>query len=288
MKRSLIIIFILLLLSITYFIMSDNGISYEESNLTVISPFSNDFSQLSKLYFINVDKLVSEVRTINVEMLETELAALKALRKGSKIETFTPPIPADVQILSVDTADRICYVNLSSDFLENEQLLYLRVMAIVNTLAEFESIDFVQVLVDGKKIQSDVEKLGYPVTKNTSLVQDTELEHKDIMKKFLEYIVQNRYDLAFDLIDNDSKKYTTFRDFKESASIIKQEIRGYTQKYVFARREQGRYIIQVKYVLRDSPSTNDLIFDATTPEDRTYSWPMIQEEGVWKVKYFDY
>lgn len=288
MKRSLIIIFILLLLSFTYFfMMSGDGVSYEESNsLTLISPFSNDLSQLSRLYYINVDNLVSEMRTIKVEMLETELAVLKALQKGSKVETYTAPIDESVQILSVETLDRICYVNLSSEFLADNDNLYLRVMAIVNSLVEFESIDFVQVLTEGKKIQNNPDKLGNPLSKNTSLLQDIELDHKETMKKFLEYITQGRYDLAYDLVDSESKKDATFTDFKESAAVIRNEIKGYTLGYIFAKREQGRFVIQVKYVLRDSPRSNELLLNEDIPEDIPFSWPMIQEEYTWKIKYF--
>lgn len=290
MKRYLMLFFIFLLLAIAYMFISGNGVAYEStSGITDISPFSKDYDRLSKLYFIEQGELISETRTVNVENQESELAIVRSLKRGPKIESQEAPIGNDVNILSVITTDRISYVNLSSDFLiDDEALLYLNVMAIVNTLTEFESIDYVQVLVDGKKITTGEGIMADPLTKNTSLVQKEELQHKDIVKKFLEYVNQKRYDLAYDLIDTESKQANTFRDFKESAIQLNEEIKGYTQSYVFVYREQGRYNIQVKYVLRDTPSNNELLQDPNTPPELDYSWPMLQEDNVWKIKYFDY
>ena len=85
-----------------------------------------------------------------------------------------------------------------------------------------------------------------------------------------------------------SDKRDTFRDFKESAAFERSDIKGYSQSYIFAKREQGRFIIEVKYILRDSPSTSDLITEGELPPDqeKTFSRPMIQEEGLWKVQFF--
>lgn len=290
MKRSLIVFFILLLLAISYFIISTNGIAYEEpGGMTSISPFSNDFSRLTKLYFIEGDKLISETRSITVKMLESEFAAIQALKAGPKLDNQDSPIARDVKILSVITTDRVCYVNLSNEFLSgNEDRLYLNVTSIVNTLTEFESIDYVQVLVEGKKINAGDGIMSVPMTKNTSRVQNIELDPKEIARKFLTYISQKRYDLAYDLIDSESKTGATYREFKESAIQLNEEIKGYTLSYIFAKREQGRYIIQVKYVLRDSPSNNDLLKNGNIREELPFSWPMILENNLWKIKFFGY
>ncbi|MBN2794925.1 MAG: GerMN domain-containing protein [Clostridia bacterium] len=289
MKRNLLVFFIILLLGIAYFFISGNGITYEiSSDITDISPYSKDYTRLTKLYFIENNELVSESRTITVKRLDVEYAAVKALKTGSKLETQESPIGSDVSIISVITTDRICYVNLGSEFLtDDDQKLFLKVMAIVNTVTEIESIDYVQVLVDGKKITSANGRMSSPMTKNTSYVQEQELQHKDIAKKFMDYIAQNRYDLAFDMIDSESKMEMTFRDFKESALLINNDIKGYTQSYAFAKREQGRFIIQVKYVLRDTPGNDNLVIDPNMREEFYYSWPMIKEDNIWKIKYYD-
>lgn len=288
MRKSLIALFIILLIAVSYYVTNGNTIVYQDiGSQTEISPFSNEFTMITKLYFLAGDSLVSETRAINIELLESEMAVMTALKSGSKVSDFSTPLGDDVNIISIETVNRTCYVNLSNGFLtSNTDLLNLKVMAIVNSLVEFESIDFVQILVDGMKLESDLDKLGDPLSKNTSLVQEEELQHKDVVKKFLENITQGRYDLAFDLIDSNSKKVATFREFKEAAAQLRQDTSGYALSYVFAKREQGRYIIQAKYTLRDIPSNTDLIIK-DQPENRDYSWPMTQEDGLWKINFFE-
>lgn len=290
MKRLFIIILLLLVLSIVFLIMSGNGISYNDAEgLTVISPYSKGTTQYTRLYFIFEDQLISENRTFNVEKLETELAAVKELKKGSKIESYKTPINDEVDILSVETSDRICYVNLSKKFLEaKDERLYLNVMSIVNTLTELDPVDSVQILIDGKRM-NDIElaALSIPLSRNTTIVQAKELTHKDIVKKFLEYVTLGRYDLAYDMIDSESKQYVNFDDFRESMLLIRNDIKGYTQRYIFAKREKGQYLIQVKYVLREFANTEDIILDSESPLELTFSWPVIKESGVWKILYYN-
>lgn len=291
MKRLFVIIILLLILSVVFLVMSGNGISYQDiEGLSVISPHPQGTKQLSKLYFIHEDQLISENRTIEIEQLDTELAVLKALKKGSKIELYKAPFTEDVEILSVKTTDRISYVNLSRAFLDVDvDRLFLNVMSIVNTLTEIDSVDSVQILIDGKRMDN-IERaiLSRPLSRNSSIVQTNELSHKDIVKKFLEYVSLGRYYLAYDMIDSESKGYVNFDDFKESMLLIRNDIKSYTQRYIFARREQGEYLIQVKYVLREIASTDDTVFDSESPLELTFSWPVIQEKGVWKIKYYNY
>jgi len=290
MKRLFVIILLLLVLSIVFLIMSGNGISYNDSEgLTAISPYYKGSTQYTKLYFIYDDQLISESRTYKVDKLETEFAAVKELKKGSKIESYHSPISSDVEILSVKESDRICYVNLSKHFLETEEeRLYLNAMSIVNTLTELDSIDSVQILIDGKRMDNiETAKLSAPLSRNTSIVQVKELTHKDIVKKFLEYVSLGRYDLAYDMIDSESKQYVNFDDFRESMLSIRNDLKGYTQRYIFAKREKGQYLIQVKYVLREYANTEDIILNSESPLELTFAWPVIKENGIWKILYYN-
>lgn len=289
MKRLFIIIILLLILSIVFLVMSGNGISYQDTEgITEISPYSSGTSQLTRLYFIYKDQLISENRTIKIEKLETELAAVKELKNGSKIESYKAPINDDVDILSVNTQDRICYVNLSKSFLDVPKTrLYLNVMSIVNTLTELDSVDSVQVLIDGKRMDNIEQAiLSRPLARNTTIVQSKELTHKDIVKKFLEYVSLGKYHLAYDMIDDNSKGHVNFDDFRETMLLIRNDIKGYTQRYMFAKREKGEYIIQVTYVLREYANSEDIVLNSESPLEIPFSWPVIQEKGVWKIKFY--
>jgi|GEM_PF-926483 len=291
MKRLFSVIILMLLLSVFFLVVSGNGITYKSSDdMTIISPYSKGVSQLSRLYFIYDGQLISETRTIVIEKLETELSTVQELKKGSKIKTYASPIGVEVDILSVNTTDRICYVSFSREFLvDDPQLMYLNTMSIVNTLTELEAVDYVQILVDGKRLDvTDLVDLSEPIARNTTMVQTKELTPKDIVKKFLEYISLGRYDLAYDLIDSRSKQYVNFDDFRESMILLRNDIKGYTQRYIFARREKGQYIIQVKYILRGFEGTEEIILDSESPLELTFSWPVIEEKDIWKILYYDF
>ncbi|WP_240838490.1 GerMN domain-containing protein [Acidaminobacter sp. JC074] len=291
MKRLFSVIVLMLLFSIVFLFISGNGITYKSSDdMTVISPYSQGLSQLSRLYFIYEGQLISETRTIIIEKLETELSIVQELKKGSKIKTYGSPIGLDTDILSVNTTDRICYVSFSREFIvDDPQIMYLNAMSIVNTLTELEAVDYVQILVDGKRLDvTNLVDLSEPIGRNTTMVQTKELTPKDIVKKFLEHISLGRYDLAYDLIDSRSKQYVNFDDFREAMILLRNDIKGYAQRYIFARREKGEYIIQVKYILRGFEGTEDIILDSESPLELTFSWPVVEEKGIWKILYYDF
>lgn len=237
MKKSLILFSILALLGLANLFMSGNDVLFMDGKgLTEISPISEKREMLVKLYFVENRQLVSEIRNIDIDTFELENAILRALKSGPRIATALSPLGEDVSIISVEVKDRVCYVNLSSDFKGNEDDMYFNAMAIANTLTEFESIDYVQLLIEGNKINGRDSRLDFPLAKDTSIVHEIELLHKDIVNKFLNYIIRGRYDLAYDLIDIESKSFLSFRDFLEQAVQIRESIRGYTQSYIFAKK----------------------------------------------------
>jgi len=66
-------------------------------------------------------------------------------------EGLLPVLPADTTIFSVQVRDRICYVNLGSEFTDEAPDLpvYVPINALVLTLLDLDGIDSVQILVNG-------------------------------------------------------------------------------------------------------------------------------------------
>ncbi len=62
-----------------------------------------------------------------------------------------PFAPKDTRILNVSLTDNICYVNLDSTFLngEVEAADYIPVYALVNSLTELQTVNKVQITVNG-------------------------------------------------------------------------------------------------------------------------------------------
>lgn len=118
-------------------------------------------SKVLTLYFADKDsdKLVKEKRTIKItDTVPTEQYVVNELIKGTKYpDKERNIISSDTILVSAQTTDNTCFVNFKSGFVEkntgnskNEELV---IYSIVNSLCEIKGVDFVQFLIDGKKIE---------------------------------------------------------------------------------------------------------------------------------------
>ena len=107
-----------------------------------------------RLYFANEtgDKLVEESRAIyHVSSQPLEWAVVARLIEGPKTTGSFATLPTETEIISVSTANEICYVNLSSAFLTNSLAVSeeIPVYSIVNSLVKSCSVKQVQIAVEG-------------------------------------------------------------------------------------------------------------------------------------------
>lgn len=134
--------------------------------------------QYFTLYFADLDsfKLVPETRKITVNEKETlEMQAMKELLKGPADKELSKTIPGETKILSVETKEGVCFVNLSQEFVSrhtggtaSEQLT---IYSIVNTLTELTGVDKVQFLIEGQKSESFIHMLiNEPFVRDESLI----------------------------------------------------------------------------------------------------------------------
>lgn len=105
------------------------------------------------LYFASEDgeKLVPETRKVYFDKNVTlETVVVEQLIKGSK-ESSRDTMPSGTRAVSVTTVDQVCYVNLSSDFVQ--ELLPLKeeipIYSIVNSLVDTCGVKKVQISVEG-------------------------------------------------------------------------------------------------------------------------------------------
>jgi len=111
-----------------------------------------------RLYFAdeNAAKLVAEDRKINItDKQPIEQYIVNELVKGPAYSNMSAVLSADTSVISVETKDGICFVNLMSSFLTKNSgssaKEYFAVYSIVNSLTELDGIESVQFLIDGKK-----------------------------------------------------------------------------------------------------------------------------------------
>ncbi len=131
------------------------------------------------LYFANDmgDGLSSENREVEIAAAGTvEKAIVEELIKGPKNAGSIGIIPAETKVISVETKNNVCFVNLSKDFVNKYQGgtagETLTVYSIVNSLTELGTIDSVQFLIEGEKRDEFVHMvINEPITRDASLIK---------------------------------------------------------------------------------------------------------------------
>jgi len=109
----------------------------------------------TKLYFPdhNAEKLHLELRELLVANNGTARAAVEGLIEGP-LSNLAPSIPEGTQLLDISILNGVCYVDFSQAFIDNHisgsSNDLMTVYSIVNTLTEFNTIDKVQFLIEGK------------------------------------------------------------------------------------------------------------------------------------------
>ncbi|MEG2297307.1 MAG: GerMN domain-containing protein [Clostridium sp.] len=107
-----------------------------------------------KLYFANETKdgLTAETREV-VHHVNTSLEKLvvEQLMEGPMQPGDFPVLPKDAKLLNVSLSDTICYVNFDSRFTSGESDVaeYIPIYAIVNSLTELQTVNKVQITVNG-------------------------------------------------------------------------------------------------------------------------------------------
>lgn len=132
-----------------------------------------------KLYFSDAkaEKLVAEAREISISQKETmEMRILKELIAGPVNQKLSKTIPAETKILSVETKEGVCFVNLSQEFKTRHSGgsagEIMTVYSIVNSLTELEHIDKVQFLVEGQKLEVFIHMIfNEPFIRDSELIQ---------------------------------------------------------------------------------------------------------------------
>lgn len=131
-----------------------------------------------KLYFANKnsDLLISEGRTVTINSKESlEYVLVNELIKGPKGDYMYPTIPEGTKVLSVETKEGICFVNLSQDFKSKHSGgsagETMTIYSIVNTLTELDTVDKVQFLIEGQKMDVFIHCIfNEPFVRNENII----------------------------------------------------------------------------------------------------------------------
>lgn len=122
------------------------------------------------------DKLVEKKIAINVvNNIPLEQLIIEALMETPAGGTCSSPIPEGTKVNKTVTKDETCYVDLSKEFLNPMENVSpeVSVYAIVNSLVEKDNVSKVQFTIDGEKISTFRETLGFDTAfdRNLDLVE---------------------------------------------------------------------------------------------------------------------
>ncbi len=113
------------------------------------------------LYFANAsaEGLVAEKRSVEVKD-DADLPAIlvEELIAGPKDQDLSPTIPPETQLRSVEVTDKVAAVDFSGEIITKHwggsAGETMTILSVVDTLTELDSIDKVQFMVDGQKVDS--------------------------------------------------------------------------------------------------------------------------------------
>lgn len=153
------------------------GILKTEDMISSIST-DNASTESLTLYFANEDLLLSkEVRAVETKSTDSvEKQIIQELLNGPDEDGLSRTIPADTRVISVETKDNICYVNLSREFGESMNTMLeeqLKVYSLVNSLTELPGVDKVQILMEGTMVESlEYMMIQDPIERNENMISE--------------------------------------------------------------------------------------------------------------------
>lgn len=130
------------------------------------------------LYFgdENAEYLVSEKRNVEIAGGDTvEKVIVNELLKGPTEGGHLNTIPHDAKLLSIETKNKVCFVNFSKEFVDKHSGgtsgERLTVYSIVNSLTELSTIDMVQFLIEGEKREEFIHMaFNEPIVRDKSII----------------------------------------------------------------------------------------------------------------------
>jgi len=249
-----------------------------------IAPVPDKTRYELKLYFGNGqnNSLVVERRVIISSDQIEEKVIMEELMKGPRNKLLNPSIPPETQLISIKTVNDICYVNLSSRFLDiyrwgkmNEAIT---IWSIVNSLTELNYIDAVQILVEGNKedVFEKFYSLKEPFQRNEELMVKEVLTPLVTFNEFVDALKIANYQKAYEMLSKDSIERNDFVKFRLMMGNYVRELRDYD---IF-RYQTQKYSTGVTLVIRFRKKNTSL----SEPEDDIIEhWDLVNENGLWKI-----
>lgn len=273
-------VFLLVICVIIFFVVAFHQDINISENVKPIPPVPEEISSNFKLYFANNnDKLVGENRLVTTKDMKFEKAIVEELIKGPRNKTLTATISQNVKILSIETIEKVCYVNFSKEYTESTKWEELEegliIWSLVNSLTQLDYVRKVQILVEGEKIEFLHREFStnQPFSRNDEIVKKNNITYFSILKEFLYNLKMERYDKSYSMLDKGSTIRIGFQEFNEIMPAYMKQLRDYEIGLFNTQKYSDKVIISLKYVKDDT----------VNPIQFYQEWKLIEEDGVIKI-----
>lgn len=248
MKKNFLFIIIFIIIIISGCEIYDDVESSDE-NTPIITPNPLEDSFDVKLYYPDKynEKLIVKNITIKDLTRKLEIEVLEKLISSLDDNSSNNLIPNDTRIRSIDIEDQIAYINFSNELkkkelTENEEVLLI--YSIVNTMTELDSINSVQILIDGEKeeVLEDVFSIENPIKYSELIVSNEYNNPLDTIEEY--YNILNSRDttklaLLFKNIDKKSRVYYEMQ-------YVDRNIKDYNIKSYKLNNYRSSILVDVK------------------------------------------
>ncbi len=254
-----ILIFALLVNVVIFFTWTTE----QTDEVYVIKPQLDNMKVTTKLYFAYDNSLRSETRTITVKNNEFEKSIFEELIIGPKTKSYGSILPDDVKVISFNLNENVIYINLESEFLSsdifNEDNFSLQIMAFVNTLTELKHFLKIQFLFDGERVTQDVYGLNLmeALNRDERVIYKKDETSSDFVISFIEMVFNHRFDLAYENLNEKSKRTYPYDVFQELMEGYIYYHDGYQRNIYFMQNYEVYDIVTVKFV-EINPDENNL------------------------------
>ncbi len=221
-----------------------------------IQPYPSTFTLEASIYYIGDEGLLEpENKTLIVQNNRLVEAIVEALKQQPSLPNCQSAMAEDVRVLSAKMVNNKLYLNLNRAFVRSENWTgdqrVLTLYALVNSITQFDTIDRVQLRVEGENIEKYARDDNFytDLTYNDAVTNRQSDSPEQVVLKFLNLISLRRFDLAYEMLED--YQLVDREAFISEMATYYQAKKSYEISRPFSRRNGSVINVTVPYQFYD-------------------------------------
>lgn len=256
----IIVFYALSKINSTHYVLAEEG----------IDPLPSTFTIEKAIYFMNDEVMLEpEQKTLLIYGNDFVSAVIEELKKEPSDPTHVKVIDKGLKVISSEIVSQKLYLNLSKELIDSsiwqERYKEAIIYSIVNSLAQFDTIDRVQIKVEGTDISAYFnDELPFDLIYNSAIVFTKPATPEEVIITFLNFVDIERYDLAFDMTIQSNSNDVMRAQFINEMKKYRKAKASYEISQPFSKREKDKLSVIVNYQYRDD--MRNITYDGGTEE----------------------